>query len=59
MLLALAFVKSHHQLLKKCVDEDNLYIDFVVVAVALRPNAGHGLLIFEVSRSHITMHHSR
>ena len=27
--------------------------------VALRPNAGHGLLILEVSRSHTTMHHSR
>jgi hypothetical protein len=26
---------------------------------ALRPNAGHGLLIFEVSRSHTTTHHSR
>jgi hypothetical protein len=28
-------------------------------AVALRPNAGHGLLILEVSRSHTTTHHSR
>jgi len=28
-------------------------------AVALRPNAGHGLLILEVSRSHTTKHHSR
>ena len=27
--------------------------------VALRPNAGHDLLIFEVSRSHTTTHHSR
>ena len=27
--------------------------------VALRPNAGHGLLILEVSRSHSTTHHSR
>jgi hypothetical protein len=26
--------------------------------VALRPNAGHGLLILDVSRSHTT-HHSR
>jgi hypothetical protein len=26
--------------------------------VALRPNAGHGLLIFEVSRSQTTTHHS-
>ena len=27
--------------------------------VALRPNAAHGLLIHEVSRSHTTTHHSR
>jgi hypothetical protein len=27
--------------------------------VALRPNAGHGLLIIEVSRSHKTTHHIR
>ena len=27
--------------------------------VALRPNAGHGLLILEVSRSHTSTHHSR
>ena len=28
-------------------------------SVALRPNAGHGLLILDVSRSHTTTHHSR
>jgi len=28
-------------------------------AVALRPNAGHGLLILDVSRSHTTTQHSR
>jgi len=28
-------------------------------SVALRPNAGHGLLILEVSTSHTTTHHSR
>ena len=27
--------------------------------MALRPNAGHGLLMFEVSRSHTTTYHSR
>ena len=27
--------------------------------VALRPNAGHGLLVLEVSRSHITTNHIR
>ena len=31
----------------------------IFFAVALRPNAGHGLLFLEVSRSHTTMHHSR
>jgi len=30
-----------------------------IFAVALRPHAGHGLLILEVSRSHTTVHHSR
>ena len=32
---------------------------FFFFAVALRPNAGLGLLILEVSRSHTTTHHSR
>jgi len=32
---------------------------FYVFLLALRPNAGHGLLIHEVSRSHTTTHHSR
>jgi len=32
---------------------------FFFFAVALRPNAGHGLLILEVSRSHTTKHHIR
>ena len=46
-----------------------ILVDVVVVVVvvlllllppvALRPNAGHGLLILEVSRSHTTTHHSR
>jgi len=31
----------------------------IFFSVALRPNAGHGLLILEVSRSHTTTHHSR
>jgi len=30
-----------------------------IYSVALRPNAGHGLLILEISRSHTTTHHSR
>ena len=32
---------------------------FFYFAVALRPNAGHGLLILDVSSSHSTTHHSR
>ena len=35
-----------------------LYI-YIFFPVALQPNAGHGLLILEVSRSHTTTHHSR
>jgi len=31
----------------------------VLFPVALQPNAGHGLHILEVSRSHTTTHHSR
>ena len=34
-------------------------MNYYLVSVALRPNAGHGLLILEVSRSHTTTHHSR
>ena len=32
---------------------------FVCSPVALRPNAGYGLLIHKVSRSHTTTQHSR
>ena len=32
---------------------------FIYFAVALRPNAGHGHPILEISRSHTTTHHSR
>jgi len=33
--------------------------DYIFFPVVLRPNAGHSLLILEVSRSHTTTHHSR
>ena len=36
-----------------------IYIYIFFFSVALRPNAGHGLLILEVSRSHTATHHSR
>jgi len=32
---------------------------YSTIFFALRPNAGHGLLILEVSRSHTTTHHNR
>jgi hypothetical protein len=35
-----------------------IYFGAFFFSLALRPNAGHGLLIREVSRSHTT-HHSR
>ena len=35
-----------------------IYI-YIYIRVALRPNANHGLLILEVSRSHTTKRHSR
>ena len=42
------------------LDAQNSYLfTFFFVAVALRPNAGHGLLILEVSRSHTKTHRSR
>ena len=34
-------------------------IGVLLFAVALRPNAGQGLLILDVSRSHTTTQHSR
>ena len=41
--------------------DGQLYEERIILfpPVALRPNAGHGLLILEVSRSHKTTHHSR
>jgi len=37
----------------------NYFIYYYLFSVALRPNAGHGFLFLEVSRSHTTTHHSR
>jgi len=39
-------------------DISEIYERFLF-SVALRPNAGHGLLMLEVSRSHTMTHHSR
>jgi len=41
-----------------CIKLINIYHLFFFF-VALRPNAVHGLLILDVSRSHTTTHHSR
>jgi len=38
---------------------NQLLVIFGPPLVVLRPNAGHGLLILEVSISHTTTHHSR
>ena len=43
--------------LLKHIEQKNIYTFFFLVA--LRPNAGHGLLILEVSTSHTATHHSR
>ena len=40
-------------------DIPRVYIYIYFFFWALRPNAGHCLLILEVSRSHTTTHHSR
>jgi hypothetical protein len=45
--------------LSKLLVFDKLLILLLLLFVALRPNAGHGLLILEVSRSQTTTHHSR
>jgi hypothetical protein len=44
--------------MKKLETRANLCIMYFF-PVALRPNAGRGLLILEVFRSHTTTHHSR
>ena len=44
-------------LIAQCTVIDRLKKNFSFVA--LRPNAGYGLLIYDVSRSHTTTHHSR
>jgi len=57
------FIKTQCQ---KSLEHENfchLYYKYIysppTPPVALRPNAGHALLILEVSRSHTTTHHSR
>jgi hypothetical protein len=46
-------------LLSKLTIGNNICFFVFCFFVALRANAGHGVLILEVSRSHITTHHSR
>ena len=49
----LSVIKTTHFQIRAAIKDTFFF------AVALRPNAGHGLLILEVSRSHTTTHHSR
>ena len=45
-----------------CVNEQRMCLEIIFPSfflLALRPNAGYGLLIHEVSRSHTTTHHIR
>jgi len=49
------YIKLNWKLIPLCNSND---ISFFF-PMALRPNAGHDLLIIEVSRSHTTAHHSR
>ena len=42
-----------------CARDTSCHGKYFFFSMALRPNAGHGLLILEVSRSHTTTHHSR
>ena len=53
--------RPNFQLVAQCLNQLRhrvpLYMYFF--AVALRPNAGHGLLILEVFLDHTTTHHSR
>ena len=49
------FTPLHHMTKdRKTYDDQSVFF-----SVALRPNASHGLLILEISRSHTTTHHSR
>jgi len=58
---ATSVIQTHmiHRNLFDLCDEKYVYTGIFYFAVALRPNAGHGLLILEVSRSHTTTHRSR
>ena len=52
-------LETYSSAFRKPTIRAKLIIRHVLFSVALRPNAGHGLLIFEVSWSHTTTHHSR
>ena len=65
MLVIVSFLKdvsvilSHYQVIIEDQKQVSFQYNYIFFTVALRPNAGHGLLILEVSRSHTTTHHSR
>ena len=56
------YYMSNKALREECDKEGHVAVNVaanIFFFVALRPNAGHGLLILEVSRSHTTTHHSQ
>jgi len=54
LLLKQSLLQEQNKLATIAVMESDLFF-----SVALRPTAGHGLFILEVSRSHKTKHHIR
>ena len=61
IIIAVSWNDSFHAFMRILMHfiKHNTYVKHFFPPVALRPNAGHGLLIHEVSRSHTTTHHSR
>jgi hypothetical protein len=57
--IGLLILYSMHLRLNLSTTPDLKFYNPVLFSVALRPIAGHGLLIYEVFRSHTTTQHSR
>ena len=53
------YIHTHIHTYIRTYTRTHVYTRLIFFSVALRPNAGHGLLILEVPRSHTTTHHSR
>jgi len=61
LMLASGIEHATFRLVVQCLNKLHhpTLLDYKFFFVALRPNAGHGLLILEVSSSHTTTHHIR